>query len=247
MLASGTMEPASPHDRQDGLGPGATDPESWLRKVSDARALRALAHPTRIALLEAVALRGPLTATEAAAIIGGTVANAAYHLRTLAKYDYIVEAPGGVGRERPWTVASTGMSFDDNDPDPTVALAAQALSDVMFEHWLNRFRRYRGSRARYPEAVRAVSTMSQFVLFGTTQEIEQTQEELMAVFMKYRDRITDHDARPSGAVPFEVLMGFYPFDPPAPDSDADTTGSDNSGSDTTGSDTTDSDITGSEG
>lgn len=225
MIASRPMESASPEPEQwrDGLGPHGSDPEAWTRKVRDARALRALAHPTRIALLEAVGLRGPLTATEAAAMVGGTVANAAYHLRTLAKYDYIVEAEGGVGRERPWRIASTGMSFDDNDPDPSVALAARALGDVMFDHWIARFRRYRANRESYPEGVRSVSTMSQFVLFGTVAEIEQTQEELFAVLMKYRDRITDHDARPIGAVPFEVLMGLYPFEPPEHDPGADST------------------------
>jgi Helix-turn-helix domain len=184
--------------------------------MRDARALRALAHPMRIALLEAVGLNGPLTATEAAGIVGGTVANAAYHLRTLAKYDYIVEAEGGIGRERPWKIGTVGMSFDDNDPDSTVAHAARALGDIMLDHWLGRLRRYHGLREQYSEAVRAVSGSSEFVVFGTTAEVQQAQDEIMGVLMKYGERITDLSARPEGSIPFEMLVFTYPFDLPAP-------------------------------
>lgn len=186
-----------------------------LRKATDARALRALAHPTRIALLEAVALHGPLTATEAARIVGSTAANVSYHLRTLAKYDYVIEAEARTGRERPWQLGAVSMSFDAEDPDPTVGHAAHALGEVVQDRWLSRLRHYESHRAQYPEAVRAVSGSSQFVVFGTTAEVEQAQTEILNILMRFTDRITDPTLRPEGSLPFELLVSTHPFEVPA--------------------------------
>ena len=72
------------------------------RALTDPRAIRALAHPVRIALLEALAREGPLTATEAAELLTDSPGNMSWHLQTLAKYGYVEEADGGVGRRRPW-------------------------------------------------------------------------------------------------------------------------------------------------
>src|SRR5437773_834153 len=71
------------------------------RKITDARAMRALAHPVRLALLEALAHVGTLTATQTSERLGESPANGAFHLRTLAKYGYGVEAGGGRGAPVP--------------------------------------------------------------------------------------------------------------------------------------------------
>src|SRR5689334_21433995 len=76
---------------------GATD----KFKPTDAWAMRALAHPVRLALLEALVHAGTLTATQASELIGESPANCAFHLRTLAKYGYVVEAGGGRARRHP--------------------------------------------------------------------------------------------------------------------------------------------------
>ena len=95
------------HDREADLPP--------FRRVDDAKALRALAHPTRVALLEQLTLRGgTLTATQASELVDESPTNCAFHLRTLAKYGYLEQAEGGKGRERPWRLAHLGLGFDDN-------------------------------------------------------------------------------------------------------------------------------------
>jgi DNA-binding transcriptional ArsR family regulator len=57
---------------------GATQRD--VHQISDARALRALSHPVRLALLEALAT-GPLTATEAGELIDETPTTCSFHLR----------------------------------------------------------------------------------------------------------------------------------------------------------------------
>ena len=52
--------------------------------VADARAMRALAHPLRVALLEAMRRDGPITATRAAELLDESPGNMSWLLQTLA-------------------------------------------------------------------------------------------------------------------------------------------------------------------
>jgi DNA-binding transcriptional ArsR family regulator len=54
------------------------------RDISDPRTMRALAHPVRLALLEALRREGPLTATSAAELLDDSPGNMSWHLQTLA-------------------------------------------------------------------------------------------------------------------------------------------------------------------
>ena len=83
--------------------------------LTDPKAIRALAHPVRMALLEALGHAGTLTATQASEMLGESPANCAFHLRTLAKYGFVEEAGGGRGRERPWRQTYDGMSWQTRE------------------------------------------------------------------------------------------------------------------------------------
>src|SRR3954463_3917488 len=87
-------------------------PFDQLREVTDPMAMRALAHPVRLALIEALADAGTLTATEAGERVGESPANASFHLRQLAKYGFVEDA-GAQGRRRPWKLKQLGMRFTD--------------------------------------------------------------------------------------------------------------------------------------
>src|ERR1700685_2938669 len=85
--------------------------EHETRKITDARTLRALAHPVRIAIFEQLAFGGAMTATEVGEQIGESPTTCSFHLRQLAEYGFVEEAGGGTGRSRPWRLTSVGMSF----------------------------------------------------------------------------------------------------------------------------------------
>ena len=99
-------------------------------EVTDPKAMRALAHPVRMALLEALSEHGQLTATEAGELVGESPANTSFHLRQLAKYGFVEEAEGGTGRRRPWKRKHLGMQFTEVHEDPETAAAARELSRV---------------------------------------------------------------------------------------------------------------------
>src|SRR4051812_1529984 len=69
------------------------------RELTDPKAMRALAHPVRLALLEALTDAGALTATEAGEGGGGGPPEASFHPRPLAE-DGVGGGGGGGPRER---------------------------------------------------------------------------------------------------------------------------------------------------
>src|SRR5579885_3675414 len=73
--------------------------------VTDPRALRALAHPTRVAILDHLYLHGPATATQCAAAVHESPSSCSFHLRTLARWGFVEELPAK-GRHRPWRPVS---------------------------------------------------------------------------------------------------------------------------------------------
>lgn len=89
---------------------------SETHEIRDPRALRALAHPSRLRLLEHLAYAGSATATELAEQVGESPANCSWHLRQLARYGFVEEteaAGGGVGhgRERWWRAVPGDRRF----------------------------------------------------------------------------------------------------------------------------------------
>jgi DNA-binding transcriptional ArsR family regulator len=75
-------------------------------------ALRALAHPLRVEIMNELSDFGPATASMLAERLGESSGSTSYHLRQLAKHDIVVEdTERGSGRERWWRMAPGGVSI----------------------------------------------------------------------------------------------------------------------------------------
>jgi predicted ArsR family transcriptional regulator len=139
--------------------------------VSDARRLRALTHPVRIALIGKLVLHGPLTATEAGELIGESPTTCSFHLRQLAKYGFVEEAGGGSGRARPWRMTTIGLSVTARE-DPESQLAEDALVRMVRERHLERYWTWLQTRASYPRRWRDAADDSAYVFYLTIEELE---------------------------------------------------------------------------
>ena len=96
------------------------------------RGMRALAHPTRLAILSQLQVEGPSTATALAPMVGATPSVTSWHLRHLAEHglvrDAAVEADG---RQRWWEAVGRGFRFT---PAPDAGRdAVTLLSRLMFD------------------------------------------------------------------------------------------------------------------
>ena len=180
------------------------------RELTDPKAMRALAHPVRLALLEALTDAGTLTATEAGERVGESPANASFHLRQLAKYGFVEEAEGGTGRRRPWKLRQLGMRWTDVQDDPETARAARALSRVTQDRFLDRAQRALEERHALPEEWRAVTGINQMRLYLTPEEMKQLDEDLVELLLtRHADRRAPGAEIPEGAERVEILMLGY--------------------------------------
>ncbi|MFD9130334.1 helix-turn-helix domain-containing protein [Kitasatospora sp. NPDC059571] len=195
--------------------PGAPDTPPTVQ-LSDPRALRAYAHPTRMALVGLLRREGPLTATRAAELLGESVAGCSFHLRQLAKYGLVEEAGGGRGREKPWRATALFTAWDTASPDPATAEAAGALQRVVVE-------RYAELAARWLEAQRGESAAWQraagvgdTVLHLTAEELAELGARMDELTRPYLERLGRPDARPPDSRPVLLVRMALPTDTAAP-------------------------------
>ena len=185
------------------------------RVITDPRTMRALAHPVRIALLEAIGREGELTATRAAEMLDDSPGNMSWHLQTLARYGYVEEAGGGNGRRRPWRIASVSNRFETAIEDPEIEAAGEALESTFADRAFSRLREWWARRASYPHAWRDAAFSSDSLCYLTAEEMSQISDEISELFGRYRDRVLNKQLRPDGARPVKLVAFGHPL-PPTP-------------------------------
>jgi DNA-binding transcriptional ArsR family regulator len=187
------------------------------RRVTDAAGLRVLAHPLRMALLEALVTRGPLTASQAAALLDDTASNCSWHLRKLAAHGFVREARGATGRQRPWQAVSEGLEWDEAaTADPTTRIAADALTDTLVERELQRLRAAQASRDSEPEDWRSATGLVQSQLWLTAEEASEIRRELLELLTRHADRARHPERRPAGARLTSLVGWLVPSGPHRP-------------------------------
>lgn len=173
------------------------------RHLRDPRALTAVAHPVRLGILELLTLEGPMTATELAEKLDESPANCSWHLRKLAEHDFIEEAPGGKGRQRPWQMRHIGMSWAEGDDLSHEELrAGQALSRMLLERWVDRF--LTAGETETSAEWRDNGRLTQHVAWLTAEELDDVTRRLQEVAATYADRLETGE-RPEGSRLCEIV------------------------------------------
>jgi DNA-binding transcriptional ArsR family regulator len=174
--------------------------------------MRALAHPTRLAILEALTLHGPLTATQAGELIGESASSCSFHLRSLARHGFVEETGEGRGRERPWRRVAIGTRMSSPYDSVQAEVAANALGDVFLDRYLSRLREARERRDELDPDWASVQSDIESLLWVTPEELEQINESIVELVMSFRRRLDHPEARPEGARPVELLYFAYSAD-----------------------------------
>lgn len=167
--------------------------------LTDPRALRALAHPTRLQLLERLQLSGDATATECGEALGISPAAASYHLRALARWGLVEEAGGATGRRRPWRARSAGFSFEPADaPVGAGEAAASLLSRELVASGDRTTQRFLAEEAGLSREWRRASRLSNTMLVLTHEEarmLSDRLDELIAPYLRSARVDPPSDAR----------------------------------------------------
>ena len=129
-------------------------------EINDARPIRALAHPARIAALTHLFQLGPATATELGEVVGLSPSAMSYHLRLLEGAGLVEPAPTrGDGRERVWQSPHSGLNLNtDTDSDPDVRKASvEFLEAYILSQEMSARRYLRAPRTTPNSWIRATS------------------------------------------------------------------------------------------
>jgi DNA-binding transcriptional ArsR family regulator len=167
----------------------------------DVAAVRALAHPLRLELLDLLRFDGPSTATLLANRVGESSGATSYHLRQLARYGYIEEERRS-GRERWWRHRERQVTIPEGGDPGSRTLLAELLSREA--HALERFLT---DRSRSPEWNDTGFFLSQAFRL-TPSELDELQRGIEALLSPLR-RADAGDA-PPGALPVRILSFGFP-------------------------------------
>ncbi|MGB2568749.1 ArsR/SmtB family transcription factor [Micromonospora citrea] len=166
-------------------------PEPRRMTISDPQVMRALAHPARIAIMEHLStLDGGATATECAEIVGLSPSATSYHLRALAKFGLVEQAPSrGDARERVWRTFSHSWMVDaGRGAGPEARAAEQALVEAHAVRDMERTRDWLRRAGDEPAEWYDAALFSDTLLLLTADELVELNAAVTALFEPYRQR-----------------------------------------------------------
>ncbi|MEU5907340.1 helix-turn-helix domain-containing protein [Micromonospora sp. NPDC047527] len=182
-------------------------------EITEPQALRALAHPVRLAILDRLQLHGPATATGLSPHVGATPSVVSWHLRHLATFGLVTDAHSATGatskRERWWQAAARGFRFELPDDAEGQAAARQLRGETFAraaeapQQWLLH------DEPRLDDEWRGLAGLADTRFVATADELrqlEQTIEELLAPYVRRKD----DDTQPAGAQVVRMLRYLLP-------------------------------------
>jgi hypothetical protein len=180
------------------------------QELRDPRAMRALAHPLRLKLLELVTREGTLTSTQASRLTGENTGSCSFHLRQLAKYGFVEDVPGQ-GRERPWRAARLDTRWTFAGPEGDSTAAAEELNAQLLARDLTALDAYLRTREDEPEGWREAGLMSTSLLYLTPEEFEEFGAEFMELVRRRLPRTAEPAQRPEGSRPVRLVSIAVPL------------------------------------
>jgi DNA-binding transcriptional ArsR family regulator len=178
-------------------------------EVRDARAMRALAHPARLTILELLHAEGTANATECGRALGSSPQAASYHLRALAKWGFIERAASDDGRETRWGLVAKAITFEhDGSDSPAFRSAAKLLGKRVLERDDRYVAEYIAAEEEFEREWRKVATFSSGSVFVTAEELGRLNQAIRELIKRYEH--SDPDQRAEGSRRVHVLYRAVP-------------------------------------
>jgi DNA-binding transcriptional ArsR family regulator len=173
------------------------------------RSIRALAHPARLAIINALATGKELTATQCAELTELSPSATAYHLKLLERYGLVEPAPQRTDRrERPWRTTGRRLQVDLDSSTPAGASAASAVVATYFDTTRALGLAFVAGEHTEPEEWRN-AVLNNTDLWLTIEEVERVSHELEAVLEPLRGRALRAE-RPAGSRRVRVMNVVVP-------------------------------------
>jgi len=184
-------------------------PEAAPYRFESPRSIRALAHPARLAIIDALAAGEELTATQCAELTGLSPSATAYHLKLLERYGFAETAPPRPDRrERPWRATGRRTKIDLDSSTPAGASAAAGVVAAYIDTTRDVAVEFMEGAPGEPEQWRD-AVLANADLWLTAEEFHHVAEELATVLEPYRTRTRD-GGRPPGSRRVRVMNVVVP-------------------------------------
>jgi DNA-binding transcriptional ArsR family regulator len=179
------------------------------RVITEVDELKAVTHPLRVRMLGALREHGPATATELARRFATDTGSTSYHLRTLARYGFVEQAPEQRdSRERRWRAVHATTSWDTGALSQTEE--GRAVVGLMRRRQLDWLRRaveeYEAVEDALPASWRAAAGMSDAIVRLSPAGVARLEERIEAVL----DEVVAEDAGSDDARSCAVFYGAVP-------------------------------------
>jgi DNA-binding transcriptional ArsR family regulator len=103
-------------------------------KILGPERLKALSHPLRLRILDLLQTHGSLTASGLAELVGESSGSTSYHLRQLARHEFVREVEGkGTARERWWEQTPGGYRIAPEADDDVGTRTAKSMVNAQLE------------------------------------------------------------------------------------------------------------------
>ncbi|HVX44682.1 MAG TPA: helix-turn-helix domain-containing protein [Mycobacteriales bacterium] len=189
-------------------------PTPGAKVVRDLTELRALAHPIRHRLLDELAGRGEASVGQLAEAVHEPVNRASFHLRQLAKYGFIEEAPERArdGRDRWWRLAfEGGIDWDHLARTAAGAAAVRQHLEATLRRHLDEIESYFASAVgEYPKWENGAFSHDWY-LDLTEDEAAEFDREYLELCLRWRDRIRIRDRDAAEPTKYGIFIFGFPM------------------------------------
>ncbi len=157
----------------------------------------------RVALLDLLAEVGTVTSTQAAARLGHSSGLCSFHLRQLARYGLIEEAPHNGGKARPWQLRWEASHQSEQEAPEEFVQLARGLEDESYRHWL-------AHRDQAPAEWQVEESFSA-VVHLTPAEMTTLATSIRRLLADYRERDRRPAVRPEGTTAVAAVTRLFPL------------------------------------
>jgi hypothetical protein len=168
-----------------------------VKRITDPRTMRALAHPIRLSLLSLLRTEGPMTATKAGERIGESAASCSFHLRQLSKYGFVEEASGGHGRERPWQATAMLTDVATIGDSPEFTAAADLFRSIVLDRYFESAARWLDAKPNESPEWQQAAQFTDRILYVTAAELATVTRQIEDLLDGYADRNVNPALRPA--------------------------------------------------
>ncbi|MBO0883342.1 MAG: helix-turn-helix transcriptional regulator [Mycobacterium sp.] len=141
----------------------------------------------------------PLTATQLSDLVGESPANCSWHLRELARHDFVEEAGGGKGRRRPWRPVLRNLTWGDPAESSEAAVAGAELSRTLQDQTTAALSEWLVSRQREPSEWQEAAFAMHSMVWLTPAELTALARDISRSQLTHAARNDDPKQRPADA------------------------------------------------